>query len=169
MMRLATKKTDRLPAPGDDPALDRSVLSQVAALKRMSVSELREKWEALFDAPPVSYSRSNLEMRIGYRLQELTYGGIGRETRQMLDALADEVEGKAPARSNICDPRSPVAGTRFVREWEGVEHTVTVLTDGFEWQGRKYKSLSAIARAITGVQWNGWRFFGIRELPRRKK
>ncbi|WP_192815589.1 DUF2924 domain-containing protein [Methylocystis sp. ATCC 49242] len=167
-MRGATKEIDRLPAPGDDPALDRSVLSQLTALKKMSVKELREKWEALFDAPPISYSRSNLEMRIGYRIQELTYGGLGRETRRMLDALADEVEGKAPARSNISDPRSPVAGTRFVREWEGIAHTVTVLTDGFEWQGRKYKSLSAIARAITDVQWNGWRFFGIRESRGRK-
>ena len=56
-----------------------------------------------------------------------------------------------------------------MREWQGVEHIVTVLTDGFEWQGRKYKSLSAIARAITGVQWNGWRFFGIRESRRGRK
>lgn len=168
-MRRATKNIEKLPEPGDDPALDRSVLSQLAALRTLSVKELREKWETLFDAPPVSYSRSNLEMRIGYRIQELTYGGLSRETRQMLDALADEIEGRGPPRTNVGDPRRPVAGTRFVREWEGVEHTVTVLNDGFEWQGRKYKSLSAVARAITGVQWNGWRFFGIRESQRGQK
>ena len=56
-----------------------------------------------------------------------------------------------------------------MREWQGVEQTVTVLVDGFEWEGRTYKSLSAIARAITGVQWNGWRFFGIRESRRGRR
>ena len=56
-----------------------------------------------------------------------------------------------------------LAGTRLVREWNGVEHTVTILADGFEWQGRKYKSLSAIARDITGTRWNGYRYFGLRE------
>ncbi len=56
----------------------------------------------------------------------------------------------------------PVAGTRLVREHQGVEHTVTVLQDGYEWQGRPYRSLSAIARAITGTRWNGWAFFGLK-------
>ncbi len=56
----------------------------------------------------------------------------------------------------------PVAGTRLIREWQGVEHHVTVLTDGYEYQGRKYKSLSAIARAIAGTRWNGPLFFGLR-------
>ena len=56
----------------------------------------------------------------------------------------------------------PIAGTRLIREWQGVEHTVTVLDDGYEYQGRPYKSLSAIARAITGTRWNGWVFFGVR-------
>src|SRR5690606_29527656 len=63
-------------------------------------------------------------------------------------------------------PRNPVVGTRLVREWDGVEHTVTVMKDGFDWQGRKFKSLSAVARAITGTQWNGYRFFGLREARR---
>ena len=66
----------------------------------------------------------------------------------------------------ISDPRNPVIGTRLVREWDGVEHVVTVLQGGFDWQGRRYKSLSAIARDITGTQWNGYRFFGLRENKR---
>jgi len=61
------------------------------------------------------------------------------------------------------DPRNPVIGTRLVREWGGIEHTVTVMQDGFDWQGRRFKSLSATARAITGSNWNGYRFFGLRE------
>ena len=59
-------------------------------------------------------------------------------------------------------PRPPIAGTRLLREWQGVEQVVTVTADGFEWQGRPYKSLSAIARAITGTRWNGWVFFGLK-------
>ena len=166
-MKTAIRKIDNL--SGADPGLDKTVLSQLTALKKMSVRQLRDKWTTLFDTPPVSFNRGNLEMRIAYRLQELSYGGLSRETRRMLNALADEIESKTPQRTNIGDPRSPVAGTRLVREWQGVEHTVTVLVDGFEWEGRTYKSLSAIARAITGVQWNGWRFFGIRESRRGRK
>ena len=59
------------------------------------------------------------------------------------------------------------AGTRLIREWQGVEHIVTVTADGFEWQGRPYKSLSAIARAITGTRWNGWVFFGLKSRRAR--
>ena len=58
---------------------------------------------------------------------------------------------------------SPLAGTRLLREWQGVEHAITVLADGFEWEGRPYRSLSAIARAITGTRWNGWTFFGLKQ------
>ena len=60
----------------------------------------------------------------------------------------------------------PIAGTRLIREYQGVEHTVTVMTDGYEWQGRPYKSLSAIARAITGTRWNGLLFFGLKNRRR---
>ena len=66
----------------------------------------------------------------------------------------------------ITDPRNPVTGTRLIREWDGVENTVTVLKDGYDWQGRKFKSLSAVAFAITGTRWNGYRFFGMRERKR---
>jgi hypothetical protein len=69
-------------------------------------------------------------------------------------------------RAILSDSRNPVIGTRLLREWDGVEHTVTVTKDGYEFEGRLYKSLSAIARTITGTQWNGWRFFGIREISR---
>ncbi len=104
-----------------------------------------------------------LEQRIAYRIQELTWGGPSKPVARLLDALADEVEGKKVRKSVISDPRNPVIGTRLVREWDGAEHVITVLKDGFDWQGRRYKSLSAVARDITGTQWNGYRFFGLRE------
>src|SRR5205085_1781799 len=84
--------------------------------------------------------------------------GLARETTKLLNALADEIEGKPGRKSMIADSRNPVVGTRLVREWAGAEHTTIVLRDGFEFEGRKYKSLSAIARDITGTRWNGYRF-----------
>ena len=144
------------------------ILTRLAALKNKTVNELKAEWQALFDAPAPNNSRAFLEFRIAYRIQELTYGGPDRETRRMLDLLADEVEGHSKRKHQIIDPRNPVTGTRLIREWEGIEHTVTVLKDGFDWQGRKFKSLSAVAREISGTRWNGYRFFGLRERKREE-
>ena len=166
-MRTATKpKPQGLPRPREDAATDGAVLGQLAAMQKLSVNELKAKWEALFGTPAPNNARAFLELRIGYRIQELTYGGLTRETRRVLDLLADEVEGKISRKSMVADPRNPVVGTRLVREWDGAEHTVTILRDGYEWQGRKFRSLSAVAKAITGTNWNGFRFFGIREKAR---
>ena len=142
------------------------ILARLAALKTMSVNDLKSEWQALFGTSAPNNSRGFLEGRLAYRIQELTYGGPDRETRRMLDLLADEVEGTLTRKSQIADPRNPVTGTKLIRDWDGVAHTVTVLKDGFDWGGRRYKSLSAIARAITGTQWNGYRFFGLRERKR---
>lgn len=147
---------------------DVPVLARLAALKRMSVKELKAEWEALFAAPAPNNSRGYLELRLAWRIQELSLGGLSRETRKVLDLLADEIDGKSDRKAIIADPRNPIAGTRLVREWEGVEHTVTVMKDGFDWQGRKFKSLSAVAKAITGTQWNGYRFFGLRERKQER-
>lgn len=146
-----------------------SVTAQLAELRRMTVVELKAKWDAIFGAPAPNNSRGFLELRIGYRIQELTLGGLSRETRRMLDLLADEIEGKSDRKKIIADSRNPVVGTRLVREWDGEEHTVTVMRDGFAWQGRKFKSLSAVAWAITGTHWNGYRFFGLREARRGER
>jgi len=154
--------------PGQDPSTDQTVLARLAALKTMSVRELKAEWEKLIGTAAPNNSRTFLETRLAYRIQELTYGGPDRETRRMLDLLADEVEGVARRKNRIADPRNPVAGTKLIREWDGVEHTVTVLKDGFDWQGRKFKSLSAVAREITGTRWNGYRFFGLRERKREE-
>ena len=132
----------------------------------MSVNELKSEWQALFDAPAPNNSRTFLESRLAYRIQELIYGGPDKQTRRLLNLLADEVEGTLKRKAQIADPRNPVVGTKLIREWDGIAHTVTVLKEGFEWGGQRYKSLSAVARAITGTRWNGYRFFGLRELKR---
>jgi len=159
-------KAPALPRPGEDAATDEGVLAQLAALQRMSVNELKEKWVELLSTPAPNNARAFLELRIGYRIQELTYGGLSRDTRRTLELLADEVEGKVTRKNMVADPRNPLPGTRLIREWDGVEHAVTVLQDGYEWQGRRYRSLSAIARLITGVSWNGFRFFGLNGVRR---
>lgn len=145
---------------------DETILARLAALKDMNVKQLQAEWQVLYGAPAPNNSRGFLRGRLAYRIQELTYGGPDRETSRMLDLLADEVEGTLTRKKQISDPRNPVVGTRLLREWNGIEHSVTVLKDGFDWQGRKYKSLSAIARSITGTRWNGYRFFGLRERKR---
>jgi hypothetical protein len=142
------------------------ILARLAALKLMSVNELKTEWQALFAAPAPNNSRTFLEGRLAYRIQELTYGGPDKQTRRLLDLLADEVEGTLTRKAQIADPRNPVVGTKLIREWDGTAHTVTVLKDGFDWGGQRYKSLSAVARAITGTRWNGYRFFGLRERER---
>jgi hypothetical protein len=142
------------------------ILARLAALKAMSVNELKTEWQALFDAPAPNNSRTFLESRLAYRIQELIYGGPDKQTRRLLDLLADEVEGTLTRKAQIADPRNPVVGTKLIREWDGIAHTVTVLKEGFEWGGQRYKSLSAVARAVTGTRWNGYRFFGLRERKR---
>lgn len=154
--------------PGQDPRLDETVLSRLAALKTLSVKELKAEWEKLIGTAAPNNSRAFLELRIAYRIQELSYGGPDRETRRMLDLLADEVEGHNRRKHQIADPRNPVVGTKLIRKWDGVEHTIIVLKDGFDWKGRRFKSLSAVAREITGTRWNGYRFFGLRERTREE-
>ncbi|MBA3516534.1 MAG: DUF2924 domain-containing protein, partial [Rhizobiales bacterium] len=103
-----------------------------------------------------------IESRLAYRIQELAYGGLKPETIERLEALGEQLDGaNVVVRKARADDR-PIAGTRLIREWQGVEHCVTVLHDGHEYQGRPYKSLSAVARAITSTRWNGWTFFGLK-------
>lgn len=161
-MKTATNSKARaLPRPGKDAATDGTVLAQLAALQRLSVNELKAKWEDLFSTAAPNNSRAFLEVRIAGRIQEMTYGGLTNETHRALDLLADEVEGKISRKGMADDARNPLPGTKLVREWNGIEHTVTVLHDGYELTGRKFKSLSAVAKAITGTSWNGFRFFAL--------
>ncbi len=146
--------------------MSNSVLAQIGALKSMPVTALKARWRELFAAEPPPYNRRFLESRLAYRIQELAYGGLKPETLERLAALAEQIDGKATRRARAAQDR-PIAGTRLVREWHGVEHSVTVRDDGYEYQGRPYKSLSAIARLITGTRWNGWIFFGLKNQRER--
>ena len=136
--------------------------ARLAALKSTPTKDLKDQWRELFDSEPPPFNRRYLESRLAYRIQELAYGGLKAETVRRLERLGEELDGGDRKKSRIRADSHPIAGTRLIREWQGVEHVVTVTVDGFEWQGRPYKSLSAIARAITGTRWNGWVFFGLK-------
>ena len=137
------------------------VIGRLAEIRTMDIVALKAMWRELFAAEPPPYNRKFLESRLAYRVQELAYGGLKPETLKRLAALAEELEPSMGGRGNRSDNR-PIAGTRLMREWQGVEHCKTVLADGYEYDGRPYKSLSAVARAITGTRWNGLVFFGLK-------
>ena len=143
-----------------------TVLARIAALKAMPTTKLKEQWTALFNTPPPPFNRRFLESRLAYRIQELAYGGLKPETVRRLEQLGEQLDGGNIAVRRVRGSDIPIAGTRLIREYQGVEHTVTVMADGYEWQGRPYKSLSAIARAITGTRWNGLLFFGLKNRRR---
>ena len=152
-----------MPTPSTmEAGLADSVLTRVAALKTLPVLQLKQQWRDLFETEPPPYNRRFLEHRLAYRIQELAYGGLKPETLKRLRQLAEELDGGDPSRRRRHHQDRPIAGTRLIREWQGVEHCCTVRDDGFEYQGRPFKSLSAVARAITGTQWNGWTFFGLK-------
>lgn len=140
--------------------------ARLAALKAASTPELKAHWRELFDSEPPPFNRRYLESRLAYRIQELTYGGLKPETVKRLERLGEQLDGGDKKKRSLRADLKPIAGTRLLREWQGVEQIVTVTADGFEWQGRPYRSLSAIARAITGTRWNGWTFFGLKNHRR---
>jgi hypothetical protein len=139
-----------------------TILARIAALKTTLTPDLKTQWRELFDSEPPPYNRRFLESRLAYRIQELAYGGLKPETRKRLEVLGEQFADRNITSRRIRHDAMPIAGTRLLREYQGVEHTVTVLADGYEWQGRPYRSLSAIARAITGTRWNGLVFFGLK-------
>jgi hypothetical protein len=144
-----------------------SVLAQVAALPEKSTAELKQLWRDLYDREPPSGNKPFLIKRLAYRIQELAYGGLSARAEAKLNVLIEEEDRRVRGLPSLRKGDRPIAGTRLIRQWQGVEHCVTVLDDGFEYQGARYRSLSAIARTITGTRWNGPLFFGIRSRSSR--
>ena len=138
------------------------VLGRLAALHAAPIATLKRQWLELYGKEPPPFSRSYIQSRLAYRIQELAYGGLKPETRERLEALGEQLDGGNIVLRRIQANSRPLAGTRLLRQWQGVEHVVTVRRDDFEFEGRPYQSLSAIARHITGTRWNGWTFFGLK-------
>ncbi|MEN6521147.1 MAG: DUF2924 domain-containing protein [Armatimonadota bacterium] len=145
-----------------------TVARQVADLQNLSHEELIALWGTLCGGKPPAYNRVYIIKRLAYRIQEIAYGGLSEEAHQKMDEVLarhgyDEngVPMRKPGRRIGSAKPMPVIGSRFVREWNGRRYEVTALIDGFEFNGRKYKSLSAVAKVITGTHWNGRAFFGL--------
>jgi hypothetical protein len=145
---------------------DPTVSIEIDNLEQKSRAELRVLWEGEFagKAPP-SLGRDILALGIAYARQERRYGGLARPVAKELNRLLARVlrEDATGAPKSATSPL-PRTGTILVREWRGTTHQVAVVDDGFLWSGKTHGSLSSIARAITGTNWNGPRFFGMREL-----
>lgn len=139
--------------------MGRSKQVSLAKLEQFSPAELKEEWARRFDAPTPNISGALLRLGLGYKLQEQKLGGLSREARSL---LRQHAKAEAAAVS-LPPPRKLTQGTRLVRDWHGTGHAVTVLEEGFEYEGKIWRSISAIAKAITGAHWNGPRFFGLTE------
>lgn len=144
--------------------MEQTVMKQLAALQRMDLEALRGRWRALYGTePPVAYNKAQLVRRLAWRIQELHYGGLSDRARQRLREIAD---ADNPAGGRRRQPKRKAGtlapGTRLVRHWRGVEHIVTATSDGgFEYQGRRHRTLTAVAKTISGQHCSGPRFFGL--------
>lgn len=135
-----------------------SLAAQLERLKRLDRAALRQEWRELYSSSPPNLSRDLLVRVLAYRIQELAQGGLPRSVARQLSPGMAEAEKSESARPSGAD-LDLRPGVRLVREWHGRTHTVTVTESGFEHSGRSYRSLSEIARAITGTRWSGPRFF----------
>src|SRR6266550_217951 len=148
----------------DDAALE----AEIGRLPALSLLELRQRWKTLFGHPaPKSLRRTFLARAVAYQMQVEVYGGLSAATKRRLREIATAVRN---GDANAIPGGSRIKpGTQMIRQWQNTTHTVTALAEGFEWNGRTYKSLSAVANAITGSNWNGFAFFGIKRAPSGNK
>jgi hypothetical protein len=133
----------------------------LSRLPEFNLGELRQQWRGLYQTqPPPNLSRELLLRAVAHRMQELALGGLRperqRQLRQFAQQLNESQEGQIRPRPEL------KPGTRLVREWQARSYDVLVLDDGFSWQNTRYRSLSAIARKITGTAWSGPLFFGLK-------
>ena len=142
--------------------MTQSLLVRIAGLKTTPTADLKSQWRELFGTEPPPYSRTYLQSRLAYRIQELSLGGLKPQTIAHLEALGEALDGGKPEKRKVPAANRLITGTQLIREYQGVPHTVIVRDTDFVYEGRPYKSLSAIARAITGTRWNGLMFFGLK-------
>jgi hypothetical protein len=149
------------------PTQEQTVAARVAALPKLPMKELWALWDKYFARRPPHHNRGYVEGRVAYKMQEETFGGLKPQVRQQLIRIG-EAQSKTKTRKTN-DVRI-VPGTVLVREFDNREHRVTALADGgFDYEGRRFKSLSAAARHITGTQWSGPVFFGLIKTERGAK
>ena len=141
------------------PKASKEALSR---LPKLDIRELREEWRVLYKTDVSPHLSGELLIRaLAYRIQEVALGGLSPELQRQLRQIAVELKQTGEAAKRFRPQLKP--GTRLIREWQGRTYEVVVLDDGFCWQGTQYRSLSAIARKITGTAWSGPLFFGLKQ------
>lgn len=159
-----------------------SIPQQIARFQSMTVGELRLEWERLYGETTRSRNRDYLWKRLAWRIQELEYGGLSEAAKARILELAPAtftrsqlprgfqpqsmVVPTSPGAKTRRDPRLPSPGSTLVRKYKSQDVRVLVLDDGFEWDGRRFDTLSEVALAVTGSKWNGWLFFGLTKRAR---
>ena len=164
-MTSAPKARQEAGGPSRHETEETTIEARIIALDALATDELRIEWQMLYRArPPTRLSRDLLMRGVAYKIQEQTHGGLSLSTRRMLRSLAGGSD--EPGRSRAAPAIILRPGTKLVREWHQHAHTVSVLENGFEYRGERYRSLTQIARQITGVHWSGPLFFGISKRRR---
>ena len=142
--------------------MTKTLTEQVAGLEILNTADLRARWQRAYGQPAPKHASRDLLLRaVAYRLQEQAEGGLSRTALRRLAKLGG-------LNDQVSQPPAPPTprlkpGSRLIREWHGVAHSVIVLDDGFNYRGGRYASLSQIARTITGARWSGPLFFGLRK------
>ncbi len=136
--------------------------AEIGALADLDLPVLRGRWQQLFGNPaPKSLRKALLVKACAYQIQVGAFGGLSAPTKKLLRQVA---EAARQGVDQMAPPRIK-PGTLLMRSWQGQTHAVTALAEGFEWDGRRFGSLSAVAKAITGTNWNGLSFFGLKRVP----
>ena len=144
---------------------DTSVEDEIVHLRGLDLNGLRARWRSVLQRPaPGHLPRHLLFAIIAYRVQVDRFGDLDHETRQLLDRTGAKESGAAMSARLVSfdQKRKLTPGTVLVRQWDRRSQRVMVMSDGFAWNGQTYDSLSKVAFAITGTNWNGPRFFGLR-------
>src|SRR5271168_2803484 len=140
---------------------------EIAALRKATPAELKERWRALYcTEPPRRISRDLLVRALAYRIQEKALGGLKPSTRRLLAKVAADASARRPIE--VAPEPSIKPGTVLLREWHGKQHQVIVRENGIGFNGKMYKSLSQVAYRITGTKWSGPLFFGLKAKRRER-
>ncbi len=156
---------DTLSNGGRSHPVSGDLSAKLTALAGLDATSLRVEWRRLYRShPPKRAGRDLLAQAVAYNLQERALGGLGATTKRKLRALAEQLE---TGNGTIFDAGIALKpGAKLVREWHGETYSVIALDSGFVFNGRRYRSLSEIAREITGAHWSGPRFFGLKRAPK---
>ena len=148
----------------DETALE----AEIARLRDLGHDELRKRWKLLFGrSAPKSLRRKFMARAVAYQMQVAVHGGLSAATKRRLREIALAISNGD--RTGVFSGVQIKPGTQLIRQWQNATHTVMVLDEGFALDGRTYKSLSAVAKVITGTNWNGYAFFGIKRAARGNK